>query len=113
MNDKMIGERLRELRLNHGYTTVQVAKYLGMDQLNYSKIEHGKRRLSKLSQLEKLCDLYDCTQDYILLRSDDYVQQEWKGVDTKIDLNAIAQVNIIKRYLKTLRDIEKRMEGKA
>lgn len=57
-----IGERLM-MRKANGYTTSQVGDYLGMDQSHYSKIEHGKRRLR---HLRELCNLYICTEDFIL-----------------------------------------------
>lgn len=103
--DKM-GERLRELRLTYGFTQQQVADYLEIDQSHYSKIEHGKRYIRTLHQLEDLCDLYDCTQDYLLLRNDDYTPQEWVGVDNGLDIGVIAQMNTTMRYLKMLRKVE-------
>lgn len=107
--DKM-GERLRELRLTYGFTQQQVADYLEIDQSHYSKMENGKRRLRSLHQLEDLCDLYDCTQDYLLLKSDDYTPQEWVGVDNGLDIGVIAQMNTTMRYLKMLRKVERVME---
>ena len=101
-----MGERLRELRLAYGFTQQQVADYLEIDQSHYSKIEHGKRHIRTLHQLEDLCDLYDCTQDYLLLRNDDYTPQEWVGVDNGLDIGVIAQVNQTMRYLKMLREVE-------
>ena len=106
--DKKIGERLRRLRQAQDYTTVQVARYLGISQSNYSKIEHGKRRLRWLSQVHKLCTLYDCTEEYILCKSDEHTHQKWNGTDHNTDLEIIAQANLTMRYLKILRQIERR-----
>ena len=103
--DKM-GERLRELRLIYGFTQQQVADYLEIDQSHYSKIEHGKRYIRTLHQLEDLCDLYDCTQDYLMLRNDDYTPQEWIGICKDLDISVIAQMNTTMRYLKMLRKVE-------
>lgn len=105
--DRKIGERLRQLRQTQDYTTVQVAEYLGIDQSNYSKIEHGKRRLRGLSQVHKLCTLYDCTEEYILCKSDEHTHRKWTGIDHNTDLEIIAQANLTMRYLKMLRQIEK------
>ena len=104
--NRNVGLRLKQLRTEQGYTTTQVATYLEMDQSNYSKIEHGKRGLRKLSQLKKLCDLYDCSQDYILHRTDEHIPQKWEGADSKLDLNIIAQMNITMNYLKMLRKVK-------
>ena len=105
--DILIGKRLKQLRTEQGYTTTQVADYLEMDQSNYSKIEHGHRRLRKLSQLTKLCTLYDCTEEYILYKSNEHTTQKWKGQNSKLNLNIIAQMNITMKYLKLLRRIQK------
>ena len=109
--DKNIGKRLKELRTIHGFTQQQVADYLGIDQSNYSKIEHGKRQLRKMSKLKALCLLYRCSHEYILLKTDEYEKaEEWRGLSSDIDLNVIAQINLIMNYLKTLRTIQKNME---
>ena len=107
-NDNLVGARLKQLRQDHDYTTIQLAKYLGIDQSNYSKIEHGKRRLGKLSQLKQLCTLYNCTQEYILCKSDEYTNQKWTGADHKTDLRIIAKANETMNYLKLLRQIQKK-----
>ena len=107
-----MGERLKKLRQQYGYTQQQVADYLHIDQSNYSKIEHGKRRLGTIRQVQDLCILYDCTEEYILCESDDYIPQEWSGMMKKMDLNVIAQMNETVRFLRMLRKIEKNLEMK-
>jgi transcriptional regulator with XRE-family HTH domain len=101
-----MGQRLRELRNNYGFTQRQVADYLGIDQSNYSKIELGKRRIRTLHQLRMLCDLYDCSQEYLLMKSDVYVPRKWEGITTDMNLNVIAQANQTMGYLRTLRSIQ-------
>lgn len=101
-----MGQRLKSLRLSYGFTQQQVADYLEIDQSNYSKIEHGKRHIKTLHQLEDLCSLYDCTQDYLMLRNDDYTPQEWIGISKVLDISVIAQMNTTMRYLKMLRKVE-------
>lgn len=105
--NEQIGQRLRRLRTEQGYTTTQVADYLGIDQSNYSKIEHGKRRLRWLSQYRKLCDLYNCKIEYILCETDEHTPQRWRGTDNRTDLNIIAQCNITMNYLKLLREMQR------
>ena len=105
---KEIGQRLKELRTTQGYTQKQVADYLGIDQSNYSKMEHGKRKLTKLSMLQKLCTLYQCTQEHILYGTEEHTHQEWTGTDKNTDLNIIAQANTTMNHLKMLRGIQKR-----
>ena len=66
-----IGQRLKTLREGQNLSQTQVADYLGIDQSNLSKIERGERKF-KMSSLRKLCKLYNCSQEYILCRSDEY-----------------------------------------
>lgn len=108
MTDTMIGSRLKELREEHNYTQKQVADYLNIDQSNYSKIELGKRKLRKLSQVHKLCNLYDCTEEYILCKTDEHTNRKWTGVNSKTDLNIIATANETMKYLRMLRQIQRR-----
>ena len=107
-NMKEIGERIKNLREENGYSQTQVANYLGIDQSNLSKIERGERKF-KLDLLKKLCSLYDCSQDYILCRSDEYYKNSISfRSDGKVDLKVIAKVNETVNYLKLLREIEKK-----
>ena len=106
-----MGQRLKELRNMYGFTQQQVANYLKIDQSNYSKIERGERRITKLSQLIKLADLYDCTQEYLMMTSDEYTPMNIKGYDSKMDISVIAIVNSTMNYLKMLRKIQKNMEA--
>ena len=102
-----MGLRLKGLREHYGYTQQQVADFLGIDQSNYSKIEHGQRRINKLSHLEDLCDLYSCTEHYLLCESDDYAPNRLRGTKG-VDLNVIAQMNRTMNYLQMLRACERR-----
>lgn len=63
-----IGEFIRQLRKEAGYTLTQLAAKLDMDSANLSKIENGKRdlderKLEKLSQIFAL-DLGDLKNEY-------------------------------------------------
>ena len=63
----MIGDRLKilrkdygyTLRKDYGYTQKQIAEYLDIDQAYISRIEKGERTLN-LSLLDKICQLYNC-----------------------------------------------------
>lgn len=108
---KEVGQRLKQLREEHSYSQTQVAEYLGIDQSNLSKIERGERNF-KLSSLIKLCSLYNCSQDYILCRSDEYDKSNIAfRTDGKVDLKVIAKANETMNYLKLLRKIEKMNEN--
>ena len=108
---KEVGQRLKQLREEHSYSQTQVAEYLGIDQSNLSKIERGERNF-KLSSLIKLCSLYNCSQDYILCRSDEYDKSDIAfRTDGKVDLNVIAIANETMNDLKMLRKIKKMNEN--
>ena len=108
--DKTIGTRLKTLRHSNGYTQQQVADYLKIDQSNYSKMERGVRRIRYLSQVHKLCDLYGCTEEFLLYGKEEYEPFEVNGMMKGMDLNIIVQMNITMKYLKMLRQIQKRNE---
>lgn len=108
---KEVGQRLKQLREEHSYSQTQVAEYLGIDQSNLSKIERGERNF-KLSSLIKLCSLYNCSQEYILCRSDEYDKSDIAfRADGKVDLNVIAIANETMNDLKMLRKIKKMNEN--
>ena len=60
-----VGERLRSLRKEYGYTQQQIADYLGISQSSLVKYEKGTRN-PPLTKLLQLTDLYNTTPEYIL-----------------------------------------------
>ena len=62
---KTIYEKIKELRIEKGYSQKFVANYLKIDRSNYSKYELGKLELG-LEMLKQLCLLYDVSADYLL-----------------------------------------------
>lgn len=63
--------RLKELRKEHGFTQKYVADVLGFSDKGYGYYELGQREPS-IDTLNKLCDLFDVTSDYLIGRTDDY-----------------------------------------
>ena len=61
-------ERIRDLRVDHGYTQQQVADYLGVKQNTYSQYEIGVLNYP-LDVVIKLADLYEVSVDYLLGRT--------------------------------------------
>ena len=100
---KQVGDNLRKLRVESGYTQEQVSNYLGITQSNLSKIEHGDRNFN-MTLLDKLCLLYNCSPEYLLGESD---LHENPGIafrsDVKVDLNVVAKMNEVTGFLKLLR----------
>ncbi len=59
MKQANLGEKLKSLRLEFGYTQEDIASFLGVDQSLISKYEKNERNISA-DALEKLGDLYGC-----------------------------------------------------
>ena len=98
-----VGSRLKKLRLEHGYSQRQLAEYLEIDQSNLSKIENDKRNLN-LTLLDKIINLYNCTPDYLLGKTDKYEKQKIAFKSGKdIDLEVIAKINQLNSHLNILR----------
>lgn len=57
--------RIRDLRIDHDLTQVQLAKILGMSQTGYSKYETGENDIPT-PILIHLAKLYDTSIDYLL-----------------------------------------------
>ena len=64
-----IMSRLKELRIERGYTQVKMQMLTGIDQSDYSKIENGKRYLS-FEQRIKVADALGTSMDYLAGRTD-------------------------------------------
>lgn len=64
-NIGLSSERLKELRLKHGYTMQDIAKKIDLKSHGtYSDIEHGKNILTSINAL-KIANLYNVSLDYI------------------------------------------------
>ena len=62
--------RLKELREDKDLFQKDIAKYLKIDQSNYSKYELEKISIP-LEYLKMLADFYNTSTDYILYRTDE------------------------------------------
>ena len=62
---KQINEKIKDLRIQNGYSQQFVADYLQIDRSNYSKYELGKLVIN-VEMLKQLCLLYGVSSDYIL-----------------------------------------------
>ncbi len=60
MVNTIIGENIRSLRENAGFTQSNLAKFLGVDQSLISKVEKGERTLSTV-MIERLACLFGVT----------------------------------------------------
>lgn len=63
---KQSGKRIRQLRIQNGYTQEKLARELGIDRSLLSYVEAGKRGCS-VDLLVRLSDFFDVTLDLIVL----------------------------------------------
>lgn len=68
--DKMIYQRVRDLREDHDWNQEYVAEKIGITQTTYSKYELGKVNIP-LDMMIKLADLYYVSVDYLIGRTDE------------------------------------------
>ena len=107
MDRNIIGENIRRLRENAGFSQANLAGFLGVDQSFISKVEKGERQISS-DMLEKLAPLFG-------VHSDSFIREEieptkfavaFRGKDlTNEDLEAISAINNIALNLDFLSDI--------
>ena len=100
-------KKLKKLRQENNYTQKQIADYLNIDQGHLSNIENGKRNTT-IDMIEKLCNLYNCSLEYIMGETDHYKPQKiaFRGKRTNNNLELIGKMNEIMRNLEFLRKVE-------
>lgn len=64
--NKMIKEKIKELRISHKFTESYVASYLGTTQAVVWKYESGAIEKIPVDVIKKLCILYRVSADYLL-----------------------------------------------
>ena len=96
-----IGARLKTLRHSNNLSKKQISDYLNMDEEKIAKLESNSEVLTSF-ELEKLCNLYNCSKEYILTGNG-----EISGtiIRDDLDLNTIASMNKIIRNLKHLHEL--------
>ena len=62
--------RLKELRIEKGYTQIKMQMLTGIDQSDYSKLENGKRYFT-FEQCRKLAIALDTSMDYLANLTDE------------------------------------------
>lgn len=65
----MFGQRLRIERLNRGLTQEELGKLVNKSKNNISQYETGKRE-PDLQTLNKFAEIFNCTVDYLLGRTE-------------------------------------------
>ncbi len=97
MINKMIGENIRVLRENAGFTQSNLAQFMKVDQSLISKVEKGERALSA-EMLEKLATLFGVSVEQIENQSVavSKLSFAFRGSEFSIEeMEAIAAINRI------------------
>lgn len=95
MSNSRINVRLKELRKESKLTQEQLAGYLGVDQTLITKLENGSRT-PNVSIIENICNLFGCSERYLLGESDEYIPLNFAFRSNNVqaeDLKNIAAVN--------------------
>ena len=99
--------RLKQLRKESKITQEQLAKYLDVDQSMITKLENGTRSLN-VTMIEKICNLFGCTDAYLLGEDDAYIPLNFafraNGIQTE-DLESIAMVNKIAMNIRYMNEM--------
>ena len=64
-----VGDRLKELRIEHGLTQKELADKIGQAQSAITYWEKNEQE-PVISSFKKLCDFFDVSADYLLGRKD-------------------------------------------
>ena len=99
--------RLKQLRKESKITQEQLAKYLNVDQTMITKLEDGTRSLN-VSMIEKICNLFGCSDAYLMGEDDAYIPLNFafrsNGIQTE-DLEGIAVINRIAMNIRYMNEM--------
>ena len=94
-DEEKICKRMICLRRSYHIPQEILAGYLGIPKNQLEAIENNSQKLT-LSVMDKLCDLYGCTYDYLLCRTDEHEFIKIQCGNLKLpDVNAVELVNKI------------------
>lgn len=105
----MIGNRLRELRKEKGYTIKELSQIINVSDISISRYENNKRD-ADIKTLKDLAKLYNVSLDYITCITDnrENIQLEeeevklldnYRELDTKSKTIVQEQINTLKKLL--------------
>ncbi len=101
-NNEKFDQKIKLLRKESKLTQEQMASYLNVDQSLVTKLENGTRNLN-VDLMEKICNLFGCTEEYLLGESDEYIPLNFAFRSNNIqaeDLQSIAMINKIAMNLR-------------
>ena len=98
LDKEKICKRMIYLREIYHIPKETLAGYLGIPKNQLEALENNSHKLT-LSVMDKLCDLYRCSLDFLLCIDDEYefIETHW-GTDKLENLEAIVSMNQIVTY---------------
>ncbi|NLY82866.1 MAG: helix-turn-helix transcriptional regulator [Clostridiales bacterium] len=109
MSNEKFYQRIKLLRKESKLTQEQMASYLDVDQSLVTKLENGTRNLN-VNLMEKICNLFGCTEEYLLGESDEYIPLNFAFRSNNIqaaDLQSIAMINKLAMNLRFMDELMK------
>ena len=103
-----VGKRVRDFRIENGYTQAQFAELIDISVNFLSEIENGKKGMSQ-DTLCKLCNFFNISADYILFGTQEKHEELPNKSDSIIALAntlELEDLNLIINYLSSLQQIK-------
>lgn len=103
-----IHENLKSLRLESGFTQQQLANRLGIGQTTIACYENGTRE-PHIESLIAYADLFDCTLDYLVGRTESADTPIRPGANSLILTQE--EISLIKQYRELDKHSQAKLEG--
>lgn len=115
---KLVGKRLKDFRILHGYTQNQFAEKLDISVNFLSEIENGHKGVS-MDMLANLCETLNLSADYILFGKDlsftesslPNIADELNGLTTEQLLSISTYINSLLEVREIPRSLKNKMRG--
>lgn len=101
--------RLKQLRKESKITQEQLANYLDVDQSMITKLENGTRNLN-VTLIEKICNLFGCSEAYLLGEDDVYIPLNFAFRSNAIQSEDLESIAAINKIVMDIRYMNERLE---
>jgi transcriptional regulator with XRE-family HTH domain len=112
--NKLVGEKLKELRKSRGIPLEDILQQLNISKSTYDRMERGETA-SWITKLKPICDLYQIEPEELLLPEGKYVlvNTKQKGGSTTLKGDIINNLSdkVIDLYERMLLEKDKKIEG--
>lgn len=101
----MLGEQIKQLRLSHEISQVELARALGVTKQSVSNWENNNI-LPSVELLKKIANYFSCSTDYLLEMNTDAIFIETKDLSLK-------QIAHIQHIVKDLQELNKQIKSNS